>query len=112
MYWSSVELPSFYPDGAVWQDASSNFYIDSFYWSQVTAKTPSIDGLYWADTAEDLSDIREWCSEILSNTASIRTFLGLTQTPEEFMVFPDDVTLEPEFVQEDEDQWYIQPGPS
>jgi hypothetical protein len=109
--WDVVVLPTVDDDGQDWITAleTQDFYL----WDVQAERTVAGDGMYWGLVAGPVaSDAREWCAPVPETTAPRATFLGLTEAPEDYLVFPSDVELEPEFVQADQDQWYLLPGPS
>jgi len=69
-----------------------------------------VDSGKWTnETDPAFDDSNLWCAYLNPDAAARNSFLGVTESPENFRVFPEDVLLEPEFVQEDETQWVIEP---
>ena len=66
----------------------------------VEAEPGVADSGSWTDeTSPDFADSDKWCHWINPNASSKNSFLGVTEASEDYRVFPEDVTLEPEFVQ-------------
>lgn len=66
----------------------------------------------WTDESEPaFTDQDEWSAWLnadpASGTARRATFMGVTEAAEDFHVDPEDVNLQPEYIQDDETQWTV-----
>lgn len=64
-------------------------------------KTPGVDD----------EDQLEWCMPLLSADPSASS-LNFGNAVEDLNVFPEDMDLEPELIQQDSDDWTITPDPT
>lgn len=96
-YWTE-EAPLTAADRSAWTGQAAEVRAPAgFYW---TLEVPPLEGGFY-----------QWCAEMKSGTAAHQTFLGFTQGIEDLNIYPEDMDLEVEFIQEDEQEWTIEPDP-
>lgn len=67
----------------------------------------------WSTVAElGSSDSDEWTMWLNSSAvANITSSLGVAEAVEDLHIAPEDMTLEPENIQDDDDDWVVEPEP-